>query len=95
MAYVTLHEETNEWYLDPNPSGEEVGYDTNGKVISPIGYKNQIEAELAELAPTQYQRDRVAAYPAIQDQLDDIYHNGVAGWKATIKAIKDAHPKPV
>tara|TARA_B100000131_G_C17997741_1_gene565255 strand:- start:80 stop:391 length:312 start_codon:yes stop_codon:yes gene_type:complete len=33
------------------------------------------------------------AYPSITDQLDDIYHNGIDGWKATIKAIKDANPK--
>ena len=32
-------------------------------------------------------------YPKIADQLDDIYHNGIDGWKATIKAIKDANPK--
>jgi hypothetical protein len=29
------------------------------------------------------------------DQLDDIFHNGVDGWKATIQAVKDANPKPV
>jgi hypothetical protein len=29
------------------------------------------------------------------DQLDDIFHNGVAGWKKTIQAVKDANPKPV
>ena len=27
------------------------------------------------------------------DQLDDIYHNGVVGWKNTIKATKDKYPK--
>ena len=32
-------------------------------------------------------------YPAIVDQLDDIYHNGIDGWKATIKAVKDKYPK--
>ena len=32
-------------------------------------------------------------YPSIQDQLDDIYHNGIDAWKATIKAIKDKYPK--
>ena len=32
-------------------------------------------------------------YPIWQDQLDDIYHNGVDGWKATIKATKDKYPK--
>jgi hypothetical protein len=41
----------------------------------------------------QYARDRAEAYPSTADQLDDIYHNGVDGWKATIKAVKDAYPK--
>ena len=30
----------------------------------------------------------------IQDQLDDIYHNGIDAWKETIKAVKDKYPKP-
>ena len=41
----------------------------------------------------KYQRDRAEAYPSIVDQLDDIYHNGVDAWKATIKAVKDKYPK--
>ena len=41
----------------------------------------------------KYQRDRAEAYPSIVDQLDDLYHNGIDGWKKTIKAIKDKHPK--
>ena len=36
---------------------------------------------------------RKKSYPTWQDQLDDIYHNGVDGWKATIKATKDKYPK--
>ena len=48
----------------------------------------------AELAATKYQRDIAAEYPSIEDQLDTIYHSGVAGWKTTIKAIKDKYPKP-
>ena len=32
-------------------------------------------------------------YPSIIDQLDDIYHNGIDGWKATIKTTKDKYPK--
>ena len=48
----------------------------------------------AEYAALEYSRNRAAEYPAIEDQLDDIYHNGVAGWKTTIKAIKDKYPKP-
>ena len=37
--------------------------------------------------------NRRNAYPAIVDQLDDIYHNGIDGWKATIKVTKDKYPK--
>ena len=41
-----------------------------------------------------YKTQRRAEYPSIEDQLDTIYHSGVAGWKTTIKAIKDKYPKP-
>ena len=41
----------------------------------------------------QYQRDRQVAYPSIEDQLDEIYHNGIDGWKTKIKTIKDKYPK--
>ena len=30
----------------------------------------------------------------IQEQLDQIYHDGFDAWKETIKAVKDANPKP-
>ena len=43
--------------------------------------------------PDQYKYDRQAEYPSIVDQLDDIYHNGIDGWKETIKAVKDKYPK--
>ena len=41
----------------------------------------------------KYQRDRAAEYPSVVDQLDDLYHNGIDGWKTTIKATKDKFPK--
>ena len=47
----------------------------------------------AEYDANKYQRDRAEAYPSIENQLDDLYHNGIDGWKTTIKAIKDKHPK--
>ena len=42
-----------------------------------------------------YQRNRVAEYPSIGDQLDMIYHNGDGGatFQAAIKAVKDKYPK--
>ena len=37
---------------------------------------------------------RKKAYPSWRDQLDDIYHNGIEGWKAdTITPIKEKYPK--
>jgi len=52
------------------------------------------EAELkAEYNLKEYQRDRKKEYPTIKNQLDDIYHNGIDGWKETIKAVKDKYPK--
>ena len=57
----------------------------------------QITDKQAELQTgfdnNKYQRDRADAYPSIKDQLDDLYHNGIDGWKTTIKAVKDKYPK--
>jgi len=59
--------------------------------------KADIEAKMVELQADydakQYQRDRELEYPSMADQLDDIYHNGIDAWKATIKTIKDKYPK--
>ena len=59
--------------------------------------KADIEAKMVEVQADydakQYQRDRATAYPSMADQLDDIYHNGIDAWKATIKTTKDKYPK--
>ena len=47
-----------------------------------------------DLENDSYKSQRRAEYPSIEDQLDTIYHSGVAGWKTTIKAVKDKYPKP-
>ena len=47
-----------------------------------------------DLENDSYKSKRRAEYPNIEDQLDDIYHNGIDGWKASIKTIKDKYPKP-
>jgi hypothetical protein len=43
-----------------------------------------------------YRIERAAAYPAIGDQLDALYHAGVfpAEMAAQIRAVKDRYPKP-
>tara|TARA_R100000687_G_C6306040_1_gene98230 strand:- start:20 stop:313 length:294 start_codon:yes stop_codon:yes gene_type:complete len=77
----------------------------NGDDIKSIQWKNgttpiaeaDILAKQKELKTAyqnnKYQRDRAVAYPSITDQLDDLYHNGIDGWKKTIKAVKDKYPK--
>jgi len=59
--------------------------------------KSDIQAKQAELKTAydakEYQRKREKEYPSIPDQLDDLYHNGIDGWKATIKVTKDKYPK--
>ena len=47
-----------------------------------------------ELDFNSYKSRRRAEYPRLEDQLDEIYHNGIDAWKATIKATKDKYPKP-
>ena len=47
-----------------------------------------------DLENDSYKSKRRAEYPDFASQMDDIYHNGIDAWKATIKTIKDKYPKP-
>ena len=57
-----------------------------------------IQAKLTELEAEyekqSYARARADAYPSTADQLDLLYHQGIDGWKAEIKKVKDQFPKP-
>jgi len=55
--------------------------------------QTKIDELQADYDAKDYQRKRASEYPSIVDQLDDIYHNGIDGWKTTIKAVKDKYPK--
>jgi hypothetical protein len=71
-------------------------FDKDGKSITLE--QSKIDTARSEIntayAAVKYQRDRAAEYPSVVDQLDDIYHNGIDAWKATIKTTKDKYPKP-
>lgn len=67
-------------------------FDKDGNSITLV--QSEIDAARVELAKLDYQKKRAAEYPSVVDQLDDIYHNGIDGWKATIKTTKDKYPKP-
>jgi hypothetical protein len=78
--------DTLEWYDDPT--------------VVPIPTKEEVETELARLISeynnNEYQRKRAEEYPAIADQLDYIYHNGIDAWKEDmIEPIKTKYPKGV
>ena len=58
---------------------------------------NNVEIDMALVDawvdPNAYKYERVAEYPTWNEQLDNIYHNGIDAWKADIKVIKDKYPK--
>tara|TARA_R110002020_G_scaffold170018_3_gene359371 strand:+ start:315 stop:551 length:237 start_codon:yes stop_codon:yes gene_type:complete len=48
---------------------------------------------LTEKETNGYKIKRAEEYPSWQDQLDDIFHNGIDSWKANKQIIKDKYPK--
>jgi len=48
-----------------------------------------------DVVQPSYEQLRAAEYPPLEEQLDKIYHSGVAAWKKEIKAIKDKYPKGI
>ena len=90
---------THDEVVSIRSDGDDMCYvDADGNEIEGVdesvvaGEYTRLQAEYDAL---QYQRDREPEYPAIADQLDYIYHNGIAKWKSDmVKPVKDAHPKP-
>ena len=79
-----------EWIL----RGDELEWlDTTQTQPSEAEITAEITRLQAEYDSNEYQRSRATEYPAWQDQLDDIFHNGIDGWKATIQVTKDKYPK--
>ena len=89
-----------EWSLNGSPESKEE-FDSCFKMRKLNGKKTPTWADLqkkltsyqAEYDAKEYQRKRESEYPTIADQLDDLYHNGIDGWKKTIKITKDKYPK--
>ena len=81
---------TAEWSLNNNVLewlSKDVTQPTDAEITA------EIEKLQAAYNSKEYARKRKAEYPSIADQLDDIYHNGIDAWKATIKTTKDKYPK--
>ena len=94
LALLQLGKNANRYRLDQNCTPHKIiEWDSANKDLQPTD-KELNAAYTAWKNANEYKQNRVAEYPAIVDQLDDIYHNGIDGWKATIKGIKDKYPKP-
>lgn len=68
------------WYNDEyKPTEEEIV-----QKVAELEYQEEVN---------EYQRQRAREYPSYADQFDQIYHEGVDAWKATVQAVKDKYPK--
>ena len=67
----------------------DIAYDENGNEVV---YDNDAVENL--IASKAYIDNRQSEYPSYADQFDQIFHEGVDAWKATIQAVKDKYPKP-
>ena len=76
--------------LHPTVNGVEVNYEKPTKK----SLEDDLQRMQDEFDAQDYARDRAKAYPSFADQFDQIFHEGIDAWKETIKAVKDAHPKP-
>ena len=80
---------------------EKVGISGNivDNPVTELPTESAVNAKLKELQDAwdlendSYKSKRRAEYPSIEDQLDDLYHNGIDGLKATIKTTKDKYAK--
>ena len=55
---------------------------------------DQMKIEEQKFSDMEYARKRKDEYPDLAEQLDYIYHNGIAKWKSDmIKPVKDKYPK--
>ena len=82
-------------YIRRNEDGKVIGYrKLESKYHDEWMDPNDQEMLDFENPPETYIDLRKAAYPAIMDQMDILYHKVVVGWKKVIQDIKDKYPKP-
>ena len=84
-----------EWSIDNNSYAELTWLDseqtkpTEEEVVQKIAeltYQKEVEV---------YKEQRAAEYPPYADQFDQIFHDGIDAWKATILDVKRKYPKEV
>ena len=94
LALLQLGKSANRYRLDQNIAPHKIiEWDSGNKDSQPTDDELNA-AYIAWKNANEYKQKREVEYPEIVDQLDDIYHNGIEGWKTKIKTIKDKYPKP-
>lgn len=84
-----------EWAIDNNSYAQLTWLDT--EQTKPT--EEEVVQKIAELTYQQevevYKEQRAAEYPSYADQFDQIFHDGIDAWKATILEVKRRYPKQV
>ena len=84
-----------EWAIDNNSYAQLNWLDT--EQTKPT--EEEVVQKVAELTYQQeievYKEQRAAEYPPYADQFDQIFHDGIDAWKATILEVKRKYPKQV
>ena len=109
MNPITFKPDHIEDYLVTVRSGQWFGWsDSSNKIYANLvvhdGGSKPTEKECTDglatliaewdLENDSYKSKRRAEFPKFEEQLDQIYNEGIDAWKATIKTIKDKYPKP-
>ena len=80
---------------DISALGDEITYNSGQTPPSNAEIDAEIIRLQAEYDAQEYARNRATEYPSTGDQLDYIFHNGVAKWKTDIiEPVKAKYPKP-
>ena len=94
LALLQLGKNGNRFKLDQSCTPHKIiEWDSANSDLQPTDDELNA-AYTAWKAAEEYKINRENEYPSVVDQLDDIYHNGIDAWKATIKTTKDKYPKP-
>ena len=90
-ALIEFNKDKPNWYDWKNLNDGEIY--SNVKIVKDGAVMPTEEAVNAKHAELQLQENRASDYPSIAEQLDEIFHNGLDAWKATIQETKDKYPK--
>ena len=69
--------------------------DTDDGKPSEEDIQTKLASMISDFDAQEYARNRAPEYPSTGDQLDYIFHNGIAKWKTDMIApVKAKYPKP-